>query len=61
VHKDIDDDVSLVLLIHLVDATLPDPIVISEEHQDVLWVASRLDIPEGINPELGRILNGLLN
>ena len=58
--KDIKDDISLVLLYFLVDAQLPDPVVLSEEHESSLWVTSRADLPEGLNPEIKKILEELL-
>lgn len=60
IHKDIDDDVSLVLLYFAVEVELPDPIALSEEHSRINWVKSHADIPEGINDELAKVLKGLV-
>ena len=55
--KDIDDDISLVLVYFLVDAKLPKEIQLSEEHEDYIWINSVEDIPEqGLNPEIQSIL-----
>ena len=58
--KDIDGDISLVLLYFLVDATLPDPIALSEEHTDYLFVNDLTEIPEGLNPEIDGVLRRLI-
>lgn len=58
--KDIDGDISLVLLYFLVNATLPDPLVLSDEHQSYLYVDSVLDIPQNLNPEIDGVLRKLL-
>ena len=58
--KDIDDDISLVLLYFLVDAKLPDKIVLSEEHESYMWVSNANDVPKELNPEIDRVLRELL-
>lgn len=60
VQKDIDDDISLVLLYFEVKATLPDPVQLSEEHDDYLWVRTRDTLPRGLNPQLNAILGSIL-
>lgn len=60
-HKDIEGDISLVLLYFLVSATLPNPILLSEEHQSYQWVKTKSDIPEGLNLEIDSVINKLLN
>jgi len=42
--KDIDGDISLMLVYYQVKATLPDPIVLSDEHSAYRWVASSTEI-----------------
>lgn len=58
--KDIDGDISLVLLYFMVNATLPDPIALSEEHTDYLFIKDLAGIPEGLNPEIDGVLRKLL-
>ena len=56
------DDIGLTLLFYRVDATIPEPIVLSDEHTGYIWVKSVNDIPEtGINDEIRRIVVSLLN
>ena len=59
--KDIDGDVSLVLLYFLVRAKLPEPVKLSEEHDDYLWVKAAKDVPAGLNSEIEKILRNLLD
>lgn len=59
--KDIEGDTSLVLLYFLVDATLPDPVILSEEHESYTWLKNQQDIPDNLNPEIKKILKSLLN
>lgn len=59
-HKDIDKDVSLVLLYFLVDAKLPEQVILSEEHSDYAWIKRKEDLPVGLNPKLQNILKSLL-
>lgn len=59
-HKDIDADIGLVLLYFLVDATLPEIVKLSDEHQDLTWVNSVTELPDGLNPEIEKILQRLL-
>lgn len=58
--KDIDGDTSLVLLYFLVEAKLPNNVVLSNEHEGCVWVNSVGDLPEDLNPEIDRILRSLL-
>lgn len=46
VMKDIDDDISLVLLYFKATVKLPEQIVLSDEHTEYQWVTSRDDINE---------------
>lgn len=59
--KDINGDISLVLLYFLVQATLANPIILSDEHSAYLWIKSISDIPEGLNPEIEGVLIKLFN
>lgn len=56
-NKDIEAGTGLVLLYYLVEARLPDNVVLSEEHNSHLWVKSRKNIPEGLNDSLRAILH----
>lgn len=58
--KDIDGDTSLILLYFLVEAKIPDKIVLSDEHEAHTWVNSIKDLPDRLNPEIERILRKLL-
>ncbi|NBX97491.1 NUDIX hydrolase [bacterium] len=58
--KDIDGDISLVLLYFLVNATLPDPIALSEEHTEHLFIKNLAGIPDGLNPEIEGVLRKIL-
>ncbi len=58
--KDIEGNISLVLLYFLVEAKLPKEIKLSEEHESYTWVNRVEDIPDGLNPEIDRILRKLL-
>jgi 8-oxo-dGTP pyrophosphatase MutT (NUDIX family) len=60
VHKDIDGNVSLVLLYFSVTAKLPDPVQLSEEHSGYKWVKTQHDIPEGVNEQVMKILREVL-
>ncbi len=60
VQKNIDGDISLVLLYFSVTVVVPEPVVLSEEHDNYLWVKSRADIPDGLNPQLVKILESIL-
>ncbi len=59
-HKDIDDDISLVLLYFLVKAKLPKEVKLSYEHESFIWVNRIEDLPDDLNPEIDRILRKLL-
>lgn len=58
--KDIVDDISLVLVYFLVEAQVPEVINFSEEHVKHLWIKSLADIPEGLNPEMDRIIRRIV-
>lgn len=60
VQKDIDGEISLVLLYFKVEASLPDPIKLSDEHDGHLWVATKADIPVGLNEQVTKILQEIL-
>ena len=55
-HKDIVNDISLVLVYFLVEAKVPEVIKFSEEHTKHLWINSEEDIPTEVNPEMKKIL-----
>lgn len=55
-HRDIDGDTSLMLVYFQVTAKIPADITFSEEHTSHLWVNREHEIPEDVNPEMGRIL-----
>lgn len=59
-HDDIEEDISLVLLYFLVEARLPEDVVLSEEHNSYLWVDALDKIPDGLNDSLDSILRNLL-
>jgi ADP-ribose pyrophosphatase YjhB (NUDIX family) len=59
--KDIDDNVSLVLLYFLVSVQLPERIALSEEHVEFLWVKTKAEIPENVNPKMKTILGTILS
>lgn len=59
--KDIEDDISLVLLYFEVSADLPDPIVLSDEHDGLIWIKNFDEIPSKINDELKNILTSLFS
>ncbi len=59
--KDIEEGTSLVLLYFRVEATLPDPIILSEEHESYAWVNGLDELPEGLNPGIEKILRQLLD
>jgi 8-oxo-dGTP diphosphatase len=60
--KDIDVDTSLVLLYFLVEAIVPETVLLSDEHSEYSWVKSVSDIPsDGINDEIRQILTALVN
>lgn len=54
--KDIDGDISLVLVYFLVTARLPEEIVLSDEHESYVWVKSVEEIPDGLNQEVKRVI-----
>lgn len=58
---DVKDDTGLVLLFFRVEANVPEPVVISDEHEEYMWVKRSEDIPEqGVNEKIREILNNLL-
>jgi 8-oxo-dGTP pyrophosphatase MutT (NUDIX family) len=59
-HKDIDQDTSLVLLYFSVEAILPEEIELSDEHTEYLWVSTRSEIPNATDPQLIALLQKLL-
>ncbi len=61
VQKDIEGDTSLVLLYFLVSAILPEPVVISDEHESYVWVKNKSEIPEGLNPVIHKIIDHQLS
>lgn len=60
IHKDIETDTGLVLVYFSVNAKLPEPINLSDEHNSYKWIDRKSDIPVEINPELARILAAAL-
>ncbi len=54
--KDIDGDISLVLVYFLITAKLPEELQLSEEHESYVWVKKVEEIPDGLNQEVKRIL-----
>ncbi len=58
--KGINDDLGLVLIYYLVRAKVPDPVELSHEHTDYLWVSSKELIPQGCNSEMRTIAENLL-
>ena len=60
IHKDIDGDISLVLLYYEVDAELPDPLVLSDDHSSYKWINTHADIPEDVSTELAKILRDVV-
>lgn len=61
VHRDIEGDISLVLLYFSVTASLPEPLQLSEEHDGYVWVTSIEEIPEGVNNEVQEIIRKILS
>jgi len=59
--KDIDGDIGLVLLYFLVNAKLPSPIQLSDEHQSYQWILTTSDIPKNLNAEIDGVLRKLLS
>lgn len=60
--KDIDGDTSLVLLYFLVEAKVPQEVVLSEEHESYIWINKLEDIPEdSLNQEINSILRTLVS
>ncbi len=58
--KDIEEDTGLVLLYYLVEAKLPEQVILSEEHENILWGADIESIPDDLNPTIDAILRTLL-
>lgn len=58
---DVRDDIGLVLLFFRVDAVVPEPVTLSEEHTEYIWVKSVQNIPAtGVNEEIRRIVTEIL-
>ena len=58
---DIKEDTGLVLLFFRVVAKVPEQIILSDEHEEYIWVKSVKDIPEtGVNDEARRIITSIL-
>ena len=59
---DVAPDTGLVLLFFDVEASVPEKVSLSEEHDAVQWVVVKSDIPtENIGDEIATILNNKLN
>ena len=56
VHKDIVDDVSLVLIFFKVDIDLPENLELSDEHAEYKWVKSENNCPEPMDLKLKEIV-----
>ncbi len=54
--KDIEKDVSLVLIYFLLEAKLPREIKLSDEHEDFLFIKNSDEIPDTINQDIRDIL-----
>lgn len=60
VMRDIAENTGLVLIYFLVEAELPEKIVLSEEHSSYVWVKTVEDIPDAVNEEVKRIIIEIL-
>jgi len=60
VHKDIVDDVSLVLVLFDVDVELAEKVVFSDEHTEYRWIQRPEDKPEPIDPNMWKIVSNSL-
>ena len=60
VMRDIAENTGLVLIYFLVEAELPEKIVLSEEHSSYVWVKTVEDIPDAVNEEVKRIITEIL-
>ena len=56
----INDDLGLVLIYYHVMAKVPEPILLSHEHTEYLWVDSKEMIPEDCNSTMREITENLL-
>lgn len=60
VPKDIEGDTGLVLLYFLADVTLPEKVVLSDEHNDYKFMKTAADIPDSVNPIVREIIEEIL-
>ena len=60
VPRDVEGDISLVLLYFEVNAQLSEPVQLSAEHHGYVWVKTQADIPADLEQELKTILHRLL-
>lgn len=56
VPKDLKENTGLVLLFYRVRAKIPINLVLSNEHEEYIWVKDKNRIPEGVNEEIRKIL-----
>lgn len=56
VHRDIKDDISLVLIFFKVGIDIPEGTLMGDEHTEHLWITSLEQIPEPINPVMKAIV-----
>lgn len=54
--KDLKENTGLVLLFYRVRAKIPINLVLSNEHEEYIWVKDKNRIPEGVNEEIRKIL-----
>ena len=60
VQKDVQGDISLVLVYYYVSVNLPEKLQLSEEHDEYLWVKSADLLPEPLNPKMADIVKKTL-
>lgn len=60
IHRDIVDDISLVLVFFKVDVEMPDDTKLSEEHTEFKWVKSADEAPDGTHDEMKKIIQKVL-
>lgn len=60
-HKDILDDISLLLVYYEISVDLPDPIKLSEEHSDYKWIKNydEIELDNGTQAAVKEIFNKL--
>jgi len=56
VHKDIKDDISLVIIFFIVQVTLPSELILSDEHTEYIWVRNQEEIPKKMDPGMQKIV-----